>query len=409
MLKISQSDGAPRGSISLKIIFLLVLFCQFALSQNLIKGPYIQNIQQNQATVCWVTQESAVSFGTKSTALKQQSIEFKVHETILKDLQPDKIYYYNIGFGKMGQGQFRSAPEPGTPFRFVVVGDTRFAEKPRAIQRTLISAIENQQPALVVNTGDLVTSGLNPVHWDTFFEMNKNLIKSVPYYVSLGNHEKNSPYFYQYFSYPEKENYFSFDWSNCHFIILDSSGPYENPEHPLSYQERKAAETAEIQFWDQQIEWLCNDLKNHQDSDFIFVFMHQPLYSLKESRRREQKDFQRMFADIFDSYQVDIVFSGHDHTYQRHYVNPVQYVVTAGGGAGLYACGKPFVKYTRKAISIHHYVIVEVSGNQLKVTALTEKDQLIDQFTIPYNDREHKKRAEQELRLKEVGTYDTYY
>lgn len=390
-------------------IFTSLLLTQNGFSQNLLKGPYIQNVQKDRATVCWVTQESVVKFGTQPTSLERSAEEFQVHEIVLDNLEPNTTYHYDVGFGNAGKGNFQTAPEFGTPFRFVVYGDTRFANKPKDIQAQLIAAIANQNPALVVNTGDLVTNGLAPSHWDTFFEMNKNLLKSIPYYVSLGNHEKDSPYFYQYFSFPGKENYYSFNWSNCHFVVLDSEGPHYEPEHPLDYQQRRTQKAEMAAFWHEQLTWLCNDLKNHREYDFTFIFMHQPLFSLKDSRREEQKEFQKRFAQIFEDFKVDIVFSGHDHTYQRHFVNPVHYVVTAGGGAGLYDMGKPFIKYTRKLAKKHHYVFVEVDGKKLKSTALTENGDMIDMFNIPFDDRKDKNRAEKELRLQEEGTYDTWF
>ena len=386
-----------------------VFLFQSGIAQNLVKGPYVQDVRKDRATVCWVTQEAEVKFGTSPNNLQLCTEEIKVHEIILENLEPNTTYYYDIGFGQAGKGHLKTAPEYGTSFQFVVVGDTRFANQPREIQAKLITAIEKQNPSFVINTGDLVTDGTDPSHWDTFFKMNQELIKSTPYYVSLGNHEKNSKYFYQYFSFPKNENYFSFNWSNCHFVILDSEGPHYEPEHPLDYQQRKTFEKEMNTFWEKQLTWLCDDLKNHREFDFTLVFMHQPLFSLKDSRREEQKEFQKRFAQIFEDFEVDIVFSGHDHNYQRHFVKPVHYIVTAGGGAGLYDMGKPFLKYTRKISKKHHYVLVKVDGKKLTSTALTEDGDIIEQFTIPFDDNKDKKRAVKELRLQEEGTYDTWF
>ena len=182
-----------RGTICALSIMALFIAGDAVQSQKLLKGPYVQNIQRDRATVCWVTHEATVKFGDASRPLNRMATHFKVHEIVLDHLKPNTIYDYDIGGGEARKGHFRTAPEFGTPFRFVVYGDTRFADKPTNIQAQLISALSRQAPALVINTGDIVTDGLNPVHWDTFFEMNAELIKSVPYYVSLGNHEKNSP------------------------------------------------------------------------------------------------------------------------------------------------------------------------------------------------------------------------
>lgn len=378
-------------------------------SQQLLKGPYIQNIRKNQATICWVTQEGQVKYGEHSTTLNKKVTEFKVHHIQLKDLSPNTTYFYNIGFGDQGKAQFKTAPELGAPFRFVVLGDTRYDLQPREVQKKIIAAVEKKLPALVINTGDLVTDGLNPIHWDTFFKMNRNLLKSVPYYVSLGNHEKNSSLFYKYFSFPKNENYFSFTWSNCHFVILDSEGPHFAPEFPPDYRQRKKMKQKMDKFWEKQLNWFCRDMKNHQKYDFHFVFMHQPLFSLKESRRNEQKEFQKRFAQLFEDFGVNIVFSGHDHSYQRHFVNPVHYVVTAGGGASLYEMGKPFAKYTRKISLKHHYLLVEVHNKQLQVKAISSDGETIDQFSIPFDNRTDSQKAEKELHLSTEGTYDTWF
>ena len=191
----------------LLLFFVVFLFFNNCLAQQLIKGPYVQNVQKDRATICWVTQEAVVNFGTDSSTFGRSVEEFRVHEIVLDKLQPNTSFYYDIGLGETAKGHFKTAPDFGTSFRFVVVGDTRFSAKPRKIQVQLINAIEDQKPSLVINTGDVVTNGLDASHWDMFFQMNHNLLKSVPYYASLGNHEKDSPYFYRYFSFPGNENY----------------------------------------------------------------------------------------------------------------------------------------------------------------------------------------------------------
>ena len=40
---------------------------------------------------------------------------------------------------------------------------------------------------------------------------------------------------------------------------------------------------------------------------------------------------------LFEKYDVQMVFSGHDHDYERGTVNGIKYVVTGGGGERLRA------------------------------------------------------------------------
>ena len=91
------------------------------------------------------------------------------------------------------------------------------------------------------------------------------------------------------------------------------------------------------------------------------------------------------------------MFSGHDHTYERtvpirsgrpaedagpDYVDPRGpiYVVTGGGGRGLYVAGESW--FTATSISIHHSVRVTIEGRQLVLEARDNANQPFDVVTI---------------------------
>ena len=72
---------------------------------------------------------------------------------------------------------------------------------------------------------------------------------------------------------------------------------------------------------------------------------------------------------------------GHHHSYERVIVNDVTYIVTAGGGAGLYNLDHP-EPGSQAALKVHHYVVVDVSGNRLSGTAIDRNGQVIDRFEL---------------------------
>ncbi|MDO1499519.1 metallophosphoesterase [Winogradskyella maritima] len=83
--------------------------------------------------------------------------------------------------------------------------------------------------------GDLVSDGTNYSHWtDHFFEPSKNLFSEVPVYPVLGNHEKNTTYYFKYFSLPENgtpayaEHWWYKDYGNVRIIGLDSNDGFRN-------------------------------------------------------------------------------------------------------------------------------------------------------------------------------------
>jgi hypothetical protein len=182
----------------------------------------------------------------------------------------------------------------------------------------------------------------------------------VPYYPSLGNHENlGSPYF-RYFDVARE---YSFDYGNAHFVSLDSNRPLK--EH--------AAQAA----------WLKKDLGAHQKSTWRIVFFHHtPLTCVTIPGRRERAaGLRARLEPIFRQYKVQLVINGHDHDYQRHWVDGICYIVTGGGGAPLYGvkANTPFVKVAR---AVHHYCEITVDGDKMKLRAVQPDGTVIDQFEL---------------------------
>jgi hypothetical protein len=95
------------------------------------------------------------------------------------------------------------------------------------------------------------------------------------------------------------------------------------------------------------------------------------MYSSKDGR---SGDWQlRYFGDTMQSKGVNMVFAGHDHYYERGEAdNGLAYIISGGGGAGLYDTENPTegtpidvfypshtVIYSKK---IHHYLRIDIHG-----------------------------------------------
>ncbi len=79
------------------------------------------------------------------------------------------------------------------------------------------------EPELVINAGDLVSAGKVYEQWKPqFFDPLAPLIRSVPIYTILGNHERNSDHYYSYFDLPNNEAWWTADFGVVHLIALDS-------------------------------------------------------------------------------------------------------------------------------------------------------------------------------------------
>lgn len=70
-----------------------------------------------------------------------------------------------------------------------------------------------------------------------------------------------------------------------------------------------------------------------------------------------------------------------DHGYERLVVNSVSCLVTAAGGAPLYALGQP-EPGRQAAAKVHHLLLVEVDDHQLTGTTIDQEGQVIDRFEL---------------------------
>ena len=73
------------------------------------------------------------------------------------------------------------------------------------------------------------------------------------------------------------------------------------------------------------------------------------------------------------------MFTGHKHNYECNEVNGITYIVTAGGGAPLYAMQEQ--EPTQAAFArAYHFVLVRIGGDHLRATAISSEGKVLDEF-----------------------------
>ena len=70
-----------------------------------------------------------------------------------------------------------------------------------------------------MHTGDLVANGGDTSLWPIFFDVERELLRNVAFYPSLGNHERNAGNYYDFLG---GRPYYSFDWGSAHFAVINS-------------------------------------------------------------------------------------------------------------------------------------------------------------------------------------------
>jgi len=332
-------------------------------ADKLAGGPYAVNVGERSATVVWVVETAQASIGTEPDKPEKSGPVLRAEKVTFNGLKPGTTYYYNATGTEQGKGSFKTAPRGASAFQFLVYGDTRTRHD---VHRQVMSAILKQAaPDFVLHTGDLVANGADTSLWPIFFDIEHELLRKTAFFPSMGNHERNDRNFYDFFEVTPPP-YYSFNWGNCHFIVLDSD------TSSISSSEGKRES-----FWNEQVRWLEEDLQKSQSADFRFVSAHHPPMTAVE-RRQGDNPHMTALMPMLEKYKVTAGFFGHDHNYQHYLKNGIHYFITGGGGAPLYDVNKPPEGITKRVASTENFLVVKVSEKSVKVEAFKLDGQTLD-------------------------------
>jgi len=239
----------------------------------------------------------------------------------------------------------------------IVYGDTRTNHD---VHRKIVSHIITFRPVAVISTGDQVNDGRVPDEWVVFNEIIAPLRKTSEFYPVLGNHERNAGLYFKNFQLPGNERWYPVRKGPIIFFMLDSNsliGPGSN-----------------------QHAWLENELRSvSKDVKFVAAVYHHP--AISSGPYPDEKNLQKRLLPLLEKYQVDIVFAGHEHVYERSLKDGITHVTTGGGGAPLHfqLRHNPYGQVFR---AIHHFCVLQVTGQTLDVRVFDTEMALIDEFSL---------------------------
>ncbi len=255
-------------------------------------------------------------------------------------------------------------------WKFLIYGDTRTQD---SVHTALVERMTTERADLVFNTGDMVSRGLHPEQWRTFFEIIAPLRAVSQYYPVRGNHDFGMNFLDNYemtreglghFDVPVPRPgvyYYSIRHKNAKFIVLD---PFLRTD-PASLQGT----------------WLKGELEAAKDVPFVFVLFHYPIFNA-HPRRPDNERLKQELHPVLRDYAVSAVFNGHDHYYYRTRREGVLYVISGGGGAPLYDFDSNRVGPEDVAKREHHYVRCIVHSDRVEAEVINLDGQVIDRFTI---------------------------
>jgi len=351
------------------LISILIITSSYQIKGNILNeisflvGPYPQNTDYNSTYIIWQTNiktiNNSIHYGLTPDCENEiiQNNKTDFHKIKIEKLTASTRYYKVIldGF-ESNVYQFHTLFLENQSVKFIVYGDTRGVWDNWKKAEIVAKEIEKEESNFALHTGDFVGDGRIISQWIDFFSIS-NYIHNCTIYPVLGNHEYYGDSYFQYFTIPNNNYWYSFDNGPIHFICLDSN---KNNRNNLL-----------------QTLWLIKDLIANK-KPYTLVLFHHPPYS--SGSHGSNYPIRLIWSPLFSIFNVDIVFNGHDHSYERGYVNGVYYIVTGGGGAPLYDVDDNW--WTIYSEKTHHYCLIDCDMNELSFHAKNSDGEIIDSFII---------------------------
>ena len=243
---------------------------------------------------------------------------------------------------------FVTAPPPGVaqPTRIWVIGDSGDGGVPggglkaAAVRNAYLNFTGTRHTDLWLMLGDnAYESGTDLEYQNAVFNMYPTLLRQSVVWPTLGNHDALSAdsatqtgTYYDIFTLPKfgeaggvasgTEAYYSFDFGNIHFIVLDSIETSRAPNGAM-------------------LTWLTNDLAA-TTKPWIIAYWHHPPYSKhsffdsdNSTTQIEMFEMRKNVLPILEAGGVDLVLTAHAQWYQRSYLIDGHYGLSSSFTAGM--------------------------------------------------------------------------
>ena len=227
--------------------------------------------------------------------------------------------------------------------KFAAIGDNGTGDRPQYEVADQMTKLQATFPFdLVIMLGDNMYGGQKPADFVKKFEAPyKTLLgRNVKFQASLGNHDRPENVGYELYNM-NGQRYYTYVRKNVRFFALDSD-----------------------QIDPKQRAWLEDGLKRSRE-DWKICYFHHPLYS-DGGTHGAAIDVRVLLEPLFVTYGVNVVFSGHDHIYERLTPQKGIYYFVEGAGGQLRKGDTKRSATTAKAFDQDQsFMLVEIEGDQL--------------------------------------------
>ena len=252
-------------------------------------------------------------------------------------------------------------PNAGDSVKFLVIGDSGTGDRAQFEVAARITEKHAQvafDRALML--GDSLYGINNAAAYRNKFERPYAplLQAGVKFYASLGNHDNASQRFYAQFNM-DSRRYYTHDSGDVRFCALDST-----------YMSRD------------QLRWLEEELKRSTHK-WKIAYMHHPLYS-SGRRHGPTTALREAIEPLFQQHGVDVVFSGHEHFYERMQPQRGIVYIIQGGSAKLRRGNiRSASGITAKGFDTDRsFTVAEIVGDRMYLETISRTGAIVDATTI---------------------------
>lgn len=245
--------------------------------------------------------------------------------------------------------------------RFLAIGDTGRGNKEQNELAKVMFDYRTVYPfEFVILMGDNIYYQEKAEDMKTKFEdvYRPLLNDGVKFYATLGNHDESNQRFYEPFNM-NKQEYYRFEKGGVSFYSLNSN-----------YMDKR------------QLDWLTDELTK-DTAKWKIAFFHHPPYSSGKRHGSDEK-LRKVIEPLFLSHGIDVVFTGHEHFYER--IKPQQgiyYFVTGAGGEVRKKDIKKNSPLTEKGYDADlSFMLIEIWKDEMHFQVITRTGATIDSGVI---------------------------
>ena len=254
-------------------------------------------------------------------------------------------------------------PNREDSLRFAVLGDFGDGSSGQMQMAREMARVHQRFPyELVLTVGDNIYGSERPQDFSRKFEIPyKPLLETgVKFYATLGNHDGREQAHYKPFNMEGKEYYtMKPSKQNVRFFALETT--YLKPE---------------------QVAWFEKELASSRE-DWKIPYFHHPPYS-SAGRHGSHATIREVLEPLFIKYNVSVVFTGHDHVYER--TKPqggiVYFVVGAGGKLRSGDLDRRSPILAKGHDTDRSFLVAEINGDQMYFNAVARNGTVIDSGVI---------------------------